>query len=270
MRKDGFTLIELLVVIAIIAILAAILFPVFSRAREKARQSSCLSNTRQMATAVLQYVHDYDETFPMNAYLAFNAQLQPCAYTVLSAVEPYVRNRQIYQCPSEPQAVDIHAGFQGWLVGGECGAFRAISYMANFDLFEDGSLPPLLSRQVPIRLAEIANPTETTMAYDANIATSPNQCGFRLFHAPIQGRHLEFADVNFVDGHAKAMKVRSSGCTGVNLNGRPLPQWCVAWQGPYLRPCTNVNSDVIIGDCVFDPRGVADRDTLGPCYRPLR
>src|SRR5437867_780231 len=66
MRKRGFTLIELLVVIAIIAILAAILFPVFAQAREKARQASCLSNTKQLGTAVQMYLQDYDETFPFS------------------------------------------------------------------------------------------------------------------------------------------------------------------------------------------------------------
>src|SRR5512147_2634849 len=64
MKKGGFTLIELLVVIAIIAILAAILFPVFAQAREKARQTSCVSNYKQTSMAILQYVQDYDETFP--------------------------------------------------------------------------------------------------------------------------------------------------------------------------------------------------------------
>jgi prepilin-type N-terminal cleavage/methylation domain-containing protein len=64
-RSRGFTLIELLVVIAIIAILAAILFPVFAQAREKARQASCLSNAKQMSTAVMMYAQDYDETFPL-------------------------------------------------------------------------------------------------------------------------------------------------------------------------------------------------------------
>jgi prepilin-type N-terminal cleavage/methylation domain len=69
MRRSGFTLIELLVVIAIIAILAAILFPVFAHAREKARQTQCTNNMKQNALAVLQYIHDYDERFPMSIYL---------------------------------------------------------------------------------------------------------------------------------------------------------------------------------------------------------
>ena len=64
-RKRGFTLIELLVVIAIIAILAAILFPVFAQAREKARQTACLSNAKQIGTAVMLYAQDYDESFPV-------------------------------------------------------------------------------------------------------------------------------------------------------------------------------------------------------------
>src|SRR2546429_2857048 len=70
--RPGFTLIELLVVIAIIAILAAILFPVFAQAREKARQTSCLSNMKQLSTALIMYVQDYDETLPKNEFIDQN------------------------------------------------------------------------------------------------------------------------------------------------------------------------------------------------------
>ncbi len=93
----GFTLIELLVVIAIIAILAAILFPVFARAREKARQASCQSNLKQLALGMMMYVQDYDEKFPVwNRYEG--ADLWPLAPP--AAIFPYVKNVQIYECPS--------------------------------------------------------------------------------------------------------------------------------------------------------------------------
>src|SRR6266700_7444721 len=92
-RARGFTLIELLVVIAIIAILAAILFPVFAQAREKARQTTCVSNTRQMALAVLQYLQDYDETFPRDSNDG-----QKTFW--MDYVQPYVKNTAIWICPS--------------------------------------------------------------------------------------------------------------------------------------------------------------------------
>lgn len=91
--KKGFTLIELLVVIAIIAILAAILFPVFAKAREKARQASCLSNTRQLGIALISYIQDNDETGM--AHAAFN----PTLYWP-SMLIPYMKNTQILNCPS--------------------------------------------------------------------------------------------------------------------------------------------------------------------------
>src|SRR2546421_1383684 len=104
----AFTLIELLVVIAIIAIIAAILFPVFSQAREKARQTSCLSNLRQAATAVIMYVQDYDETFPISLYAAF--QPAPCTMSFYSEVAPYQQNAEIMQCPSNRPAMDADVG----------------------------------------------------------------------------------------------------------------------------------------------------------------
>jgi prepilin-type N-terminal cleavage/methylation domain-containing protein/prepilin-type processing-associated H-X9-DG protein len=103
MSKVGFTLIELLVVIAIIAILAAILFPVFAQAREKARQASCLSNTKQIALGLVMYVQDYDElmpaAFPQVAPInGGNVDRIPYDMQIL----PYVKNDQVYICPSDP------------------------------------------------------------------------------------------------------------------------------------------------------------------------
>src|SRR4051794_21082605 len=92
MRRKGFTLIELLVVIAIIAILAAILFPVFAQAREKARQSQCLSNARQIALALTTYSQDYDEMLVMR-YPGPNVSWK-------DSLEPYLKSADIYRCPS--------------------------------------------------------------------------------------------------------------------------------------------------------------------------
>ncbi|MFN4179781.1 MAG: hypothetical protein ACK4I8_05675 [Armatimonadota bacterium] len=82
-------------------------------------------------------------------------------------------------------------------------------------------------------------------------------CGFCLFDSPVQGRHMDFADVNFVDGHAKVYKVRESGCSGLNINGQTIRQWCVAQAGPYQRGCNNPNPsicyDEILGNCYARP-----------------
>jgi prepilin-type N-terminal cleavage/methylation domain-containing protein/prepilin-type processing-associated H-X9-DG protein len=97
MKKQGFTLIELLVVIAIIAILAAILFPVFAKVREKARQISCVSNQKQLDLAVLQYVQDYDETFPNGATTVTN----PIGATgIFSQIYTYTKSSPVTSCPS--------------------------------------------------------------------------------------------------------------------------------------------------------------------------
>jgi prepilin-type N-terminal cleavage/methylation domain-containing protein len=121
-RRKGFTLIELLVVIAIIAILAAILFPVFAQAREKARQTTCTSNTKQSALAFMMYINDYDETFPLG-FGFYNNQWyweyfhdapynwripEPGpAWTVYqvhwsNSIQPYAKNYGLYECPSCP------------------------------------------------------------------------------------------------------------------------------------------------------------------------
>jgi len=107
MRKRGFTLIELLVVIAIIAILAAILFPVFSRAREQARQTACLSNAKQIGTALMMYAQDWDESFPFwiawcadgNCANGLSASWNSLFWT--EQLLPYVKNKDVFKCPSD-------------------------------------------------------------------------------------------------------------------------------------------------------------------------
>jgi prepilin-type N-terminal cleavage/methylation domain-containing protein/prepilin-type processing-associated H-X9-DG protein len=103
MRKPGFTLIELLVVIAIIAILAAILFPVFARAREKARQASCESNMKQLGLAILMYAQDYDSCFPSNWMGGSPNGCAPNINTVydwMEVTQPYIKNWAVCLCPS--------------------------------------------------------------------------------------------------------------------------------------------------------------------------
>jgi prepilin-type N-terminal cleavage/methylation domain-containing protein len=96
-NRKGFTLIELLVVIAIIAILAAILFPVFARAREKARQASCASNLKQLSAAVLMYAQDYDDVLPKGIQQPWGTTSSSPWYDMLYT---YVKNGQVFQCPS--------------------------------------------------------------------------------------------------------------------------------------------------------------------------
>lgn len=104
MNRKGFTLIELLVVIAIIAILAAILFPVFAKAREKARQTSCISNEKQIMLGMKMYVQDYDELFPAqpgdsNSQVILAAGGNPFNYYDES--QPYLKSKQLWLCPDK-------------------------------------------------------------------------------------------------------------------------------------------------------------------------
>jgi len=117
LRSRAFTLIELLVVIAIIAILAAILFPVFAQAREKARAISCVSNEKQITLGVLMYIQDYDETFPLYYYCnvigcgnnsptdpPFSPNVADSITGWNEAIYPYVKNVQVFRCPDAPRA----------------------------------------------------------------------------------------------------------------------------------------------------------------------
>ena len=104
--RRGFTLIELLVVIAIIAILAAILFPVFAKAREKARQASCLSNLKQLGVGLMMYVQDYDEMYMPTGYVIPSLGTNPNVNWWRYLIYPYVKNWQIFLCPSASYGLD--------------------------------------------------------------------------------------------------------------------------------------------------------------------
>ncbi len=199
MMRRGFTLIELLVVIAIIAILAAILFPVFARAREKARQTSCLSNVKQLALGALMYAQDYDDTFPKHFQ-----QLTPQLFW-LDVIQPYVKNVQLARCPSLSTNGDnpalvcacglpyAQAGYN-WNVGTN----RAPLYSDGLGwLYNDGR--PWVS------LSDCTVPAQTILLGDVGTSTSGwlLLIGFLNQPASFSQIHNGGGNYAFVDGHGK-------------------------------------------------------------------
>ena len=196
--KRGFTLIELLVVIAIIAILAAILFPVFARAREKARQTTCLSNLKQMGLAILMYAQDYDERYNL-AYTSTDVGTLHWP----NLLEPYHRNVQIYECPSDPDV---------WNRGE-----YMLSYIASYALFRPGTTPS--GTVTIVRMAEITRPAELiaiaenadgdSSGPDAEYAYGTHGAGVNPGKNPwarvTLDRHMGNSNYVFADGHAKAL-----------------------------------------------------------------
>jgi len=277
-RHRGFTLIELLVVIAIIAILAAILFPVFAQAREQARKTQCVNNMKQAGLGVQMYIQDYDETYPMSVYRARNNQNQECAYTMLSAIEPYIKNKDIYECPSARQAMDLDAFWREYgLPGGDCGQFRWLSYVANFALFEDGPANTITgaTNQPPIKQPELEYVSETAAYLDGHLTKRVGPCD--LFNSPVEGRHSETVSVAYADGHAKSLKVRQANISCTNISNRSFRLWCVQ-RAPFNRECGQQQQKVCDSSANIpgsrDLWGIPSDDqfsgTLGRCVKALR
>lgn len=231
-RRSGFTLIELLVVIAIIAILAAILFPVFAQAREKARSASCASNLKQATLAVLMYVQDYDETFPMSIAPFPGATADyaaaSCLTTFYDRVSPYQKNAAIMVCPSKPRAMDMPAAFRrqaGLGIKPVCTStppLQWISYNFNYAVIDDGTS----SRPVKA-LAAIPHPVANSLIFDG-VPTEPGGlCG--LFNSPVDARHTMTVNCGFVDGHVKNVK------TKIAVDGAGVPYTCRSMDGQTLQ-----------------------------------
>jgi prepilin-type N-terminal cleavage/methylation domain-containing protein/prepilin-type processing-associated H-X9-DG protein len=192
MKRKGFTLIELLVVIAIIAILAAILFPVFAKAREKARQSSCLSNAKQIMLGVLQYAQDYDETLPYASHWG-----EPTPLNWWQYLDAYVKNTQIFKCPSQNGATDDY----GW-------NYQNFGYRAAANDYRNNP---------GVSLGAILMPAETILiGDDPDLPVATMYGGGSIYiYGPVQstpptdgignvsGRHNGGANYAFCDGHAK-------------------------------------------------------------------
>ena len=219
MKRNGFTLIELLVVIAIIAILAAILFPVFAAAREKARQASCASNEKQLGLAIIQYVQDYDEMYPSFNCTAAAFGSTNCTaatnsgYSWQSDVWPYVKSTGVFACPSNitthqwtqtfgsiPDDYDLNGSaiFQGYTTIGGVGYFGATqSKIAGPDQTilmaecDDGAWNEGLRLDQAITTGGVATPPVC--------ASQPR--GFWLY-----GGHTGGANFLFCDGHVKKLK----------------------------------------------------------------
>ncbi len=223
----GFTLIELLVVIAIIGILAAILFPVFGRARENARRTSCLSNLKQIGLGLLQYTQDYDEQNTRSWYGSSRASNATTSYKWMDAIYPYVKSEQVFNCPSHSLPITISPSTSVFNTYKFRDGTRWGSYAANVTYFGDGDLNPFLSRAI----SSWEVPSTTVYAADGvgryeiawatgnqPIAPGPPRSLSVGGFPTMTERHLGTCVVLYCDGHAKAQKLEKF--TVVGTEGR--------------------------------------------------
>jgi prepilin-type N-terminal cleavage/methylation domain-containing protein/prepilin-type processing-associated H-X9-DG protein len=212
MRKKGFTLIELLVVIAIIAILAAILFPVFAKAREKARQSSCASNVKQLALSILSYKQDFDETYPLSWPVTApqgtpGTRSNSCGtynYWWMDLLAPYVKNEQVFHCPSGERS-------------------QCLVAVAN-------SYAPSQEMSMGVKDSAVTVPANTFMIADcaANASIYPHDT-----KGGIAYRHSEKFNGAYFDGHVKAASMWPATKASTAQGGWDVvdPRWSIADDG---------------------------------------
>jgi len=224
-RDDrAFTLIELLVVIAIIAILAAILFPVFAQAREKARQSACASNLKQIGTALMMYVQDYDETFPNRRYPPYGtvAANDYDQNSWRSLIQPYVRNAQILVCPSNPDKdtpswdPEFRVSYAGNFNNG--GPGNVAETGTGKGVFGNGGSPgvPLAAIARPselISVTEIQSIPYVTfvvergdLSYTWNAGKYNGRTFNNVYISALFKGHSGMTNYVFTDGHVKALR----------------------------------------------------------------
>lgn len=257
--RRGFTLIELLVVIAIIAILAAILFPVFAQAREKARASSCLSNVKQIMTGVKMYAQDYDEQ--SMEYLWY--QLPNGNWPGwMEMVHPYIKNTDIFICPSAPRAVsDYTTGctaapskvtstyvWPGWFPYDyyRWGAPPGITGVVMFSGFPVGR-GTLCSTARPwsacLGSEYVSSPAETTFLMDGYFISYYPSGGLAFGSSCTTGfsfdwnnkkihRHTDGMNIAYADGHAKWVKATSFH---TNNSAQHLYGGAYYPQSPYMK-----------------------------------
>ncbi len=224
--RGGFTLIELLVVIAIIALLAAILFPVFARARENARRSSCQNNLKQIGVGILQYTQDYDETV-MPHWIGSATYSGTARWMDLT--QPYIKNTQVFVCPSQSGARYV-VGNNTQTGSYTCsGAYYSEAPRTSMSILDNNEFVGLSEMETPSTTFWISDSQNYTTSrpdgfefafltadnLTANNALSPPAIaspalipgGGGAIDRRIPARHLDTTNVLFCDGHVKAVKL---------------------------------------------------------------